>query len=73
MLKSRLETFFKSEDDYVITEEFLGYQLKGEEYEPIFPYYAKVSCFLCCWSSLSLVVSSSYSTFLETLWWTKIL
>lgn len=46
MLKSRLDTVFKSEEDYTITEEFLGYQLKGEKYEPLFPYYANVSFFL---------------------------
>lgn len=43
LLKSRLDYVFKSEEDYSILEEFLGYQLKGEKYEPIFPYYSHVS------------------------------
>lgn len=42
LLKSRLDYVFKSEDDYQIVEEFLGYELKGQKYEPIFPYYAHV-------------------------------
>ncbi len=43
LMKSRLDYVFKSEDDYQILEEFLGYGLKGEKYEPIFPYFAHVS------------------------------
>ena len=43
LLKSRLDYVFKSEEDYSIVEEFLGYELKGETYEPIFTYFAHVS------------------------------
>lgn len=43
LMKARLDYVYKSEDDYQIVEEFLGFQLKGEKYEPIFPYFSNVS------------------------------
>ena len=42
-MKARLEHVFKSEDEYQIIKEFLGVELKGEEYVPLFPYFAHVS------------------------------
>lgn len=42
-MKARLDYVFKSEDEYQIMEEFLGFELKGEKYQPIFPYFAHVS------------------------------
>ncbi|MBO5643014.1 MAG: isoleucine--tRNA ligase [Kiritimatiellae bacterium] len=40
MAKARLEHIFKKEGTYEIVAEFKGDQLKGVEYEPIFPYFA---------------------------------
>lgn len=42
-MKARLDYVFKSEEEYQIMEEFLGFELKGEKYIPIFPYFAHVS------------------------------
>ncbi|XP_065205689.1 isoleucine--tRNA ligase, cytoplasmic [Planococcus citri] len=42
LMKARLDYVFKSEEEYQIMEEFLGFELKGEQYEPIFPYFAHV-------------------------------
>lgn len=40
MAKARLEHIFKKEGDREIVAEFKGSELKGVEYEPIFPYFA---------------------------------
>ena len=40
MAKARLEHIFKKEADREIVAEFKGSELKGTEYEPIFPYFA---------------------------------
>ncbi|MBO7308258.1 MAG: isoleucine--tRNA ligase [Kiritimatiellae bacterium] len=40
MAKARLEHIFKKEGDREIIAEFKGSELKGVEYEPIFPYFA---------------------------------
>ena len=40
MAKARLEHIFKKEGDREIVSEFKGSELKGVEYEPIFPYFA---------------------------------
>lgn len=39
MAKARLEHIFKKEGDREIVAEFKGSELKGVEYEPIFPYF----------------------------------
>lgn len=40
MAKARLPHIFKKEDQYELVAEFKGTELKGTEYEPIFPYFA---------------------------------
>ena len=40
MAKARLAHIFKKEEQYELVAEFKGDQLKGVEYEPIFPYFA---------------------------------
>ena len=40
MAKARLGHIFKKEEQYELVAEFKGDQLKGVEYEPIFPYFA---------------------------------
>ena len=40
LAKARLPHIFKKEDQYELVAEFAGEQLKGSEYEPIFPYFA---------------------------------
>ena len=40
MAKARLPHIFKKEDQYELVAEFKGSDLKGTEYEPIFPYFA---------------------------------
>ncbi|UCF96405.1 MAG: isoleucine--tRNA ligase [Spirochaetaceae bacterium] len=42
LAKERLETYYKSPDDYQIVEEFRGKELAGIEYEPLFPYFAEL-------------------------------
>ena len=40
MAKARLPHIFKKEEQYELVAEFKGTELKGTEYEPIFPYFA---------------------------------
>ncbi|XP_046393549.1 isoleucine--tRNA ligase, cytoplasmic isoform X2 [Ischnura elegans] len=40
MMEARIESLFKSEDQYTILEKFKGVTLKGRRYEPLFPYFA---------------------------------
>ena len=40
MAKARLPHIFKKEEQYELVAEFKGSELKGTEYEPIFPYFA---------------------------------
>ncbi|MBQ5795583.1 MAG: isoleucine--tRNA ligase, partial [Kiritimatiellae bacterium] len=40
MAKARLGHIFKKEEQYELVAEFKGDELKGVEYEPIFPYFA---------------------------------
>ncbi len=40
MAKARLPHIFKKEEQYELVAEFKGSDLKGTEYEPIFPYFA---------------------------------
>ncbi len=40
MAKARLPHIFRKEDQYEFVAEFKGTELKGTEYEPIFPYFA---------------------------------
>ncbi len=40
MAKARLPHIFKKPDQYELVAEFKGTELKGVEYEPIFPYFA---------------------------------
>ena len=40
MAKARLPQIFRKEEQYELVAEFKGTELKGTEYEPIFPYFA---------------------------------
>jgi isoleucyl-tRNA synthetase len=40
MAKARLQHIFKKEEQYELVAEFKGNELKGSEYEPLFPYFA---------------------------------
>ena len=40
MAKARLGHIFKKEEQYELVAEFKGSELKGSEYEPLFPYFA---------------------------------
>lgn len=40
LAKELISKFFKSEEDYKITKEFPGEELKGKKYEPLFQYFA---------------------------------
>ena len=40
MAKARLQHIFKKEEQYELVAEFKGSELKGSEYEPLFPYFA---------------------------------
>ena len=40
MAKARLPHIFRKEEQYELVAEFKGTELKGTEYEPIFPYFA---------------------------------
>ncbi len=40
MAKARLSTIFKKPEQYELVAEMKGVELKGTEYEPIFPYFA---------------------------------
>jgi len=40
MAKARLATLFKKPEQYELVAEFKGTELKGTQYEPIFPYFA---------------------------------
>ena len=40
MAKARLAHIFKKEEQYELVAEFKGSELKGSEYEPLFPYFA---------------------------------
>lgn len=39
LMEARIDSLFKKEEEYIILEKFPGLKLKGEKYEPIFPYF----------------------------------
>jgi len=39
LLKDLLNRYYKDEEEYKIKKEFLGKELEGEEYDPLFPYF----------------------------------
>ncbi|MEM4182069.1 MAG: isoleucine--tRNA ligase [Candidatus Pacearchaeota archaeon] len=39
LCKNLLEKYYKNKDDYEIKKEFLGKELEGEKYEPLFSYF----------------------------------
>lgn len=42
LLEKRLESVFKSQDDYTILDKFLGAKLKGKRYVPLFPFFPEM-------------------------------
>ncbi len=40
LAKQRLSNYYKSPDEYTILEEYIGKQLDGKRYSPLFPYFA---------------------------------
>lgn len=42
LLEKRLESVFKSPDDYSILDTFVGAKLKGKRYVPLFPYFPEM-------------------------------
>jgi isoleucyl-tRNA synthetase len=40
LARDRLHTYYKSEEEYSVVEEFTGENIEGWEYIPLFPYYA---------------------------------
>ena len=47
MAKARISTLFKKEEQYEIVKELKGTDLKGWEYEPLFPYFADLKAEGC--------------------------
>jgi isoleucyl-tRNA synthetase len=44
LMESRLVALYKSEEEYEVLEKFPGSTLLGKSYDPLFPYFLKVTC-----------------------------
>lgn len=43
LAKSRLQAYYRKEDEYSILKEFKGKELEGQRYEPLFSYFKNIS------------------------------
>ncbi|MEM5948352.1 isoleucine--tRNA ligase [Spirochaetia bacterium 38H-sp] len=43
LAKARLSAYYKSEEEYIVVDEFKGADLIGFDYEPLFPYFSELA------------------------------